>query len=87
MINALTIQAKNIPEFLERLLRVCRHRGFTIQSINAEVNDALQSTQINLTVCSERDISLLTKQIDKVVGVIGLTYCNNQKTIKQVRKL
>lgn len=28
MINALTIQAKNSPEFLERLLRVCRHRGY-----------------------------------------------------------
>ena len=82
MINALTIQAKNSPEFLERLLRVCRHRGFIIQSINAEVNDTLQSTQINLTVCSERDISLLTKQIDKVVGVIGFTLLQQPENIK-----
>ena len=82
MINALTVEAKNSPEFLERLLRVCRHRGFTIQSINAEVNDALQSTQINLTVCSERDISLLTKQIEKVVGVIEIALLQQPENIK-----
>ena len=82
MINALTIQAKNSPEFLERLLRVCRHRGFTIQSINAEVNDALQTTHINLTVFSERDINLLTKQIDKVVGVIEITLLQQPENIK-----
>ncbi|WP_137297669.1 acetolactate synthase 2 small subunit [Psychromonas sp. SP041] len=82
MINALTVEAKNSPEFLERLLRVCRHRGFTIQSINAEVNNTQHTTQINLTVCSERDISLLTKQIDKVVGVIGLTLLQQPENIK-----
>ena len=82
MINALTVEAKNSPEFLERLLRVCRHRGFTIQSINAEVNNALQTTQINLTVFSERDITLLTKQIEKVVGVIEITLLQQPENIK-----
>ena len=82
MINALTVEAKNSPEFLERLLRVCRHRGFTIQSINAEVNNTLQTTQINLTVFSERDINLLTKQIEKVVGVIEITLLQQPENIK-----
>ena len=82
MINALTVEAKNSPEFLERLLRVCRHRGFTIQSINAEVNNTLQITQINLTVFSERDITLLTKQIEKVVGVIEITLLQQPENIK-----
>ncbi|WP_298941460.1 acetolactate synthase 2 small subunit [uncultured Psychromonas sp.] len=82
MINALTVEAKNSPEFLERLLRVCRHRGFTIQSINAEVNNTLQTTQINLTVFSERDITLLTKQIEKVVGVIEITLLQQPENIK-----
>jgi len=82
MINALTVEAKNSPEFLERLLRVCRHRGFTIQSVNAEVNNTLQTTHINLTVFSERDINLLTKQIDKVVGVIEITLLQQPENIK-----
>ena len=82
MMNALTIEAKNSPELLERLLRVCRHRGFTLQNINAEVDNNQQTTQINLTVCSERDISLLTKQIDKVVGVIGITLLQQPENIK-----
>lgn len=82
MINSLLIEAKNSPEFLERLLRVCRHRGFTVSSINAQTNQAQKTMQINLTVTSERDINLLTKQIEKVVGVILVTLLQQQQNIK-----
>lgn len=82
MKNSLRIEAKNSPEFLERLLRVCRHRGFIISNINAETNETQKTIQINLTVVSERDINLLTKQIEKVVGVILVTSLQQQQNIK-----
>ena len=84
MKNSLCVEAKNSPEFLERLLRVCRHRGFIISSISAETNETQKPQkpqkiiQVNLTVDSERDINLLTKQIEKVVGVILVTSLQQQ---------
>ena len=80
MINTLIIEAKHSPEFLERLLRVCRHRGFSLTSINATTEQHL--TSIELTVSSERDISLLTKQIDKVIGVLNVTLSATTENIK-----
>jgi len=82
MKNSLLIEAKNSPEFLERLLRVCRHRGFIVSSINAETDKPQKIIQVNLTVASERDINLLTKQIEKVVGVILVTSLQQQQNIK-----
>tara|TARA_R110001583_G_scaffold25421_1_gene92020 strand:+ start:3410 stop:3664 length:255 start_codon:yes stop_codon:yes gene_type:complete len=78
MKNSLCVEAKNSPEFLERLLRVCRHRGFIISSISAETQKPQKIIQVNLTVDSERDINLLTKQIEKVVGVILVTSLQQQ---------
>jgi len=38
----LAIQAQSKPEVLERILRVVRHRGFQIQTLNMpEMNDAM----------------------------------------------
>ena len=80
MNNTLTIEAKHSPEFLERLLRVCRHRGFSIITINATTEQQL--TNIELIVSSERDISLLTKQINKVIGVLTVTLLASSGNIK-----
>jgi len=82
MNNTLIIEAKNSPEFLERLLRVCRHRGFTLNHIDAKVNVQHKTIRMNLTVCSDREISLLTKQIEKVVGVIEVTLLPSSNNIK-----
>lgn len=82
MKSLLIIEAKKSPEFLERLLRVCRHRGFIVDSINAETGNSLQATHVTLTVCSERDISLLTKQIEKVVGVTQIATLQQEQNIK-----
>ena len=65
----LIIQGSNSPEFLERILRICRHRGFTVQNINAETTQNEESLHITLTVSSERPITLLTKQLEKTFGV------------------
>ena len=80
MNNTLTIEAKHSPEFLERLLRVCRHRGFAIESINATTEQ--QVTHIELTVSSEREIALLTKQLDKVIGIMTVTLSASNEDIK-----
>jgi len=80
--SLLIIEAKKSPEFLERLLRVCRHRGFSVDNINAESGSERQLSHITLTVCSERDISLLTKQIEKLVGVLQVATLQQEKNIK-----
>jgi len=80
--SLLIIEAKKSPEFLERLLRVCRHRGFSVDNINAETGNVKQVLHITLTVCSERDISLLTKQIEKVVGVLQVATLQQEQSIK-----
>jgi len=82
MKSLLIIEAQKSPEFLERLLRVCRHRGFTVDSFNAETGNIKQSTHITLTVCSERNISLLTKQIEKLIGVTQVATLQQDQTIK-----
>lgn len=82
MKSLLIIEAKSSPECLERLLRICRHRGFLIESINAETSNLSQSTHVTLTVSSEREISLLTKQIEKVIGVTQVATLQQEQSIK-----
>ena len=79
MNNSIVIKAANSPEFLERVLRVCRHRGFNVDSMSAETEQPQQILSITLNVVSERDISLLTKQIEKIIGVIEITLSKPQE--------
>lgn len=78
----LIIQADNSPELLERLLRVCRHRGFTMQNINAETTENEKSLHVTLTVCSERPVSLLSKQIEKIFGITQVATMAQEQAIK-----
>lgn len=64
----LIIRATKRPETLERLLRIVRHRGFEVLSLNAETQS--HELQLNLVVQSERDISLLRHQLEKVPDVL-----------------
>lgn len=82
MKTQLTIEAHNSPELLERLLRVVRHRGFSVQTLQAETSNNDQNLQMILTVCSERNISLLTKQLDKIFGIIKVTTLAEEAVIK-----
>jgi len=74
------IKANNSPEFFERLLRVCRHRGFSVQNINGETTENEKSLHITLTVCSEKPITLLSKQLEKLFGVIQVATIGQEKT-------
>lgn len=82
MNNTLLVKAKNSPEFLERLLRVCRHRGFMIITMDAQVDSLTQTIKVIFTVSSVRELSLLSKQIEKIIGVIQVDQISQQNNIK-----
>ena len=54
---------------LERILQVTRYRGFLINGMTAKVNTGNNIATIELFVSSERPISLLTDQINKLVDI------------------
>ena len=67
--HQLTIHAQFRPELLERVLRVVRHRGFQLCSINMESQVDCQDLCITVTVASERPIQLLHTQLAKLSDV------------------
>lgn len=67
----LTIKANKRPETLERILRVIRHRGFEILNLQA-VNSG-EEIAMQLTLQSQRDISLLTVQLEKLFDVLAVS--------------
>ncbi|MEG9498797.1 acetolactate synthase 2 small subunit [Mannheimia indoligenes] len=66
----LTLKANKRPETLERILRVIRHRGFEVKSLKVEANNA--TFELELTLVSQRQISLLTYQLEKLFDVIEI---------------
>lgn len=66
----LKIQANKRPETLERVLRVIRHRGFDVVTLNVESND--HTIEFDVTVKSERAIDLLKNQLVKLVDVTSV---------------
>lgn len=68
MIHHLALTLEQRPEVLERVLRVVRHRGFRICSMNmTEQDDKL--LQLNMTVDSDKAVALLSRQLDKLIDV------------------
>lgn len=67
----LTITARWRPEVLERILRVIRHRGFRVLSLNVETNESVLTIQ--LTLMSERAVTLLIAQLEKLFDVESVT--------------
>lgn len=66
----LSLKANKRPETLERILRVIRHRGFEVKSLNVEANDA--TFELKLILVSNRQLSLLTHQLEKLFDVIEI---------------
>lgn len=65
------IKANKRPETLERLLRVIRHRGFEVLSLNVENNGS--EITLNVTVQSERAMELLLNQLVKLPDVVTIS--------------
>ncbi|GLX80705.1 acetolactate synthase 2 small subunit [Thalassotalea eurytherma] len=72
----LNITADDKQVVLERILQVARYRGFLINGINAQVNNADNIGIIKLFVSSERSIGLLVDQINKLIDIKSVTVDN-----------
>ncbi|MGC9423113.1 MULTISPECIES: acetolactate synthase 2 small subunit [Vibrio] len=65
----LDIKADDKPVLLERVLRVVRHRGFIIKQVAATQNHASHVASVEIIVDSDRPITTLTNQIEKLWDV------------------
>ncbi|MBK4715025.1 MULTISPECIES: acetolactate synthase 2 small subunit [Tenebrionibacter/Tenebrionicola group] len=83
MQHQLAVQARMRPETLERVLRVVRHRGFQICSVNMEATPGTDDINIEMTVASPRPVELLFSQLSKLVDVAHVEV--QQLTSQQIR--
>ncbi|RJG49518.1 acetolactate synthase 2 small subunit [Motilimonas pumila] len=73
MIHHLEITTRHTPEVLERVLRVIRHRGFSVQTLQTQLDEANAQVHLQVTVASTRALPLLTTQLAKLVDVNSVT--------------
>ena len=66
----INLTARQRPEVLERILRVVRHRGFSVQAMEMRVQD--NQVQLHLSVQSERALDLLINQLVKLPDVLSI---------------
>ena len=83
MQHQVAVEARFNPETLERVLRVVRHRGFQVCSMNMEAASDAQNINIELTVASQRPVELLFSQLSKLVDVACVEI--QQPTSQQIR--
>ncbi|CAG9432210.1 acetolactate synthase 2 small subunit [Providencia sp. PROV188] len=69
MQHQLSILARFRPEVLERILRVTRHRGFRISSMNVDQLSDSDNVSIELTVSSQRPLAQLCAQLTKLADI------------------
>ncbi|PKF49717.1 acetolactate synthase 2 small subunit [Enterovibrio nigricans] len=67
--HTLLINADDKPELLERLLRIVRHRGFRLTRLDMHHKDNSDTVEITLEVNSDRPVSNLQNQLDKLWDV------------------
>lgn len=72
----ISISAQWRPETLERILRVVRHRGFVAVDLRSRLEN--QQIKMELTVQSERALSLLTNQLTKLYGVTDVSVISDE---------
>ncbi|MFO6425184.1 acetolactate synthase 2 small subunit [Motilimonas sp. KMU-193] len=87
MLHHLSVTAEHSPELLERVLRVMRHRGFSVQNMQMELDPELQQVQLQVAVASERAIVLLTNQLAKLIGVTDVALLEQAASVKTEAKL
>ncbi|MEK6176075.1 acetolactate synthase 2 small subunit [Vibrio cholerae] len=77
----LDIKADDKLVLLERVLRVTRHRGFVIKQVAATQNHASKIASVEIIVDSDRPITTLTNQIEKLwdVRTVEVTAIRNDE--------
>ena len=64
----LELVARHRPEVLERILRVVRHRGFTVTTMEMTLIET--QVRLKITVRSDRTLELLVNQLVKLLDVL-----------------
>ncbi|HGF7191386.1 TPA: acetolactate synthase 2 small subunit [Vibrio cholerae] len=77
----LDIKADDKLVLLERVLRVTRHRGFVIKQVAATQNHESKIASVEIIVDSDRPITTLTNQIEKLwdVRTVEVTAIRNDE--------
>lgn len=70
MEHQIDLTAQHRPEVLERILRVIRHRGFTVTQMEMQLID--DKVRLKFTVKSDRTLELLVSQLEKLPDVIEI---------------
>ena len=70
MEHQIELTAQHRPEVLERILRVIRHRGFTMTQMDMQLID--DKVRLKFTVKSDRTLVLLVSQLEKLPDVIEI---------------
>lgn len=78
MNHTIYVQTKDRPEGLERLLRVVRHRGFEVRSLNMGPSQQPGHLNITATVNSSRSIDLLLNPLMKLYDVATVEVIRDQ---------
>ena len=70
MEHQIDLTAQHRPEVLERILRVARHRGFTVTQMDMQLID--DKVRLKFTVKSDRTLDLLVSQLEKIYDVVEI---------------
>ena len=70
MEHQIDLTTQHRPEVLERILRVVRHRGFTVTQMDMQLID--DKVRLKFTVKSDRTLDLLVSQLEKLPDVIEM---------------
>ena len=70
MEHQIDLTAQHRPEVLERILRIARHRGFTVTQMDMQLID--DKVRLKFTVKSDRTLELLLSQLEKLPDVIEM---------------
>ncbi|WP_371924795.1 acetolactate synthase 2 small subunit [Endozoicomonas sp. SCSIO W0465] len=68
----LHLQCQQQPDVVERVLRVIRHRGFTLNSMSMAPSNCGEKIELSMTVSSRRPAHLLITQVEKLHDVVAL---------------
>ena len=70
MEHQIELTAQHRPEVLERILRVIRHRGFTVTQMDMQL--IADKVRLKFTVKSDRTLDLLVSQLEKIYDVVEI---------------
>ena len=70
MEHQIELTAQHRPEVLERILRIVRHRGFTVTQMDMQLID--DKVRLKFTVKSDRTLDLLVSQLEKIYDVVEI---------------